>query len=354
MRRHNQQGVVSIMVTVILMIVVSLTVLGFAQIIRREQRTSLDNQLNTQAYYAAESGINNVASYISTNFTSAGQAIPQKTMCGTDPSPTSLWHNFTVGSVLDPSTNASYTCVLVNANPGNLKYDLTTDSGSVAFPVDTSADASPVGPISTLSFSWTKGDPSNLSPTTGCPSAATASLPSTTNWTCGYGVLRVDIVPGQSLNRSSFAGNQFTAFLMPTTGGSTAIPYTAGGNINSGTANQGVRAAATCDGVQCQATINVSSVSSNLLYVRAMMLYRNSTVSVTAYNSGNAALQLNNAQIMVDVTGKSQDVLKRIQVRMPLSSGGTYADYALQSIDSICKAFSSYDGYSNTANASCN
>ena len=55
---RNQDGLVSIIIVVILMIVISIIVLSFAKVVRNEQRQTLDRQLSTQAYYAAESGVN--------------------------------------------------------------------------------------------------------------------------------------------------------------------------------------------------------------------------------------------------------------------------------------------------------
>ena len=57
---------VAILVTMNLMIVISLIVLGFAQISRRNQRQSLDRQLSTQAFYAAETAVNDAADLIKT------------------------------------------------------------------------------------------------------------------------------------------------------------------------------------------------------------------------------------------------------------------------------------------------
>src|SRR5262245_28445627 len=53
----NQSGMAAIIVTLIIMIVLSLITLGFARIVNREQRQVADRQLNTQAFYAAESGV---------------------------------------------------------------------------------------------------------------------------------------------------------------------------------------------------------------------------------------------------------------------------------------------------------
>ena len=54
----DERGMVAIMIAMFLMIILSLITLGFLRLMQREQRQALDNSLSTQAYYAAESGIN--------------------------------------------------------------------------------------------------------------------------------------------------------------------------------------------------------------------------------------------------------------------------------------------------------
>lgn len=52
-----------------------------------------------------------------------------------------------------------------------------------------------------------------------------------------------------------------------------------------------------------------------------------------------------NGQVLIDVTGKAQDVLRRIQVRMSVKGGSArtnyagFSDYAIQSADSVCKLY---------------
>src|SRR5689334_20404193 len=79
----RQAGMVAIMVMLILMLVISLIVLGFAQISRRNQRQSLDRQLSTQAFYAAETGINDAAEIIK-NALAAGTTAADKPDCQSD------------------------------------------------------------------------------------------------------------------------------------------------------------------------------------------------------------------------------------------------------------------------------
>ncbi len=62
--KQNESGLAAIAVTMIIMGIVTLIVVGFATLMRREQRQALDQQLSTQAFYAAESGVNATRAYI--------------------------------------------------------------------------------------------------------------------------------------------------------------------------------------------------------------------------------------------------------------------------------------------------
>src|SRR5487761_1517319 len=62
--RQSQQGFASIVIAIVLVTVLALITTGFAQLSRREQQTALDKTLTNQAYYAAESGINDVYDYL--------------------------------------------------------------------------------------------------------------------------------------------------------------------------------------------------------------------------------------------------------------------------------------------------
>src|ERR1035438_10159281 len=113
----NQSGVVSIFVTLIIMIILSIVVIGFSQISRREARAALDRQLSTQAFYAAESGINDAYSIVNKAIGTPLGPIPATSQCN---SPSYI--NGTSNQI-DPTTNtASYTCLLVNVQPTYLTF----------------------------------------------------------------------------------------------------------------------------------------------------------------------------------------------------------------------------------------
>ena len=77
---RNQHGVASIFVVMILMTILALISIGFSHLMNRELRQSLDRQLSTEAYFAAESGVNDAKIYLANGGTdSAGCASPTDT-----------------------------------------------------------------------------------------------------------------------------------------------------------------------------------------------------------------------------------------------------------------------------------
>src|SRR3954463_2749341 len=119
-RQVKERGMVSILVTMLLMVVITLIVLGFAQISRRNQRQAVDRQLSTQAFYAAEAGINDARNLIKTAL-SSGATIPAKTDCTNGSGPAAAFYS-TLSPSLDTPNNVSYTCLMVDPAPKDLLY----------------------------------------------------------------------------------------------------------------------------------------------------------------------------------------------------------------------------------------
>ncbi len=336
-RLQKQDGMVSILITIILLIVVSLIVLGFAQIARRNQRQAVDRQLSTQAFYAAETGINDVRSLIKTAINN-GTAVPAKTDCTNGSGATAAFYS-ALQPTLSAANNVSYTCVMVNTAPPTLQYD---DIGypSTVVPVKSSNGAN----IDRIQLTWQSKD-GTAHPATGCPASA-GSFPTTGAWTatnCGYGVLRVDLVPtGGTLTMSGLQDNTMTSFFVPTSGGTTTVAYPAASPASRNGSNL---VAATCTDTGC--TMNITGLNADQYYMRLSSIYKNVRLQVNATDSSNNKLSLQGAQAMIDSTGKAQDILRRVQVRVPLtgSGGNQLSDYAIQTTDAVCKRFASMDGY---------
>lgn len=335
----KQRGMVSILVTMLLMIVISLIVLGFAQISRRNQRQATDRQLSTQAFYAAETGINDARDLIKTAL-STGSAIPAKTDCTPGSGPAAAFYGALVPS-LDTVNGVSYSCLMVDPNPPELVYD-DISAKSTVVPLTSASGTN----LASVKLQLITKDTSST-PATGCPNSVNNTFSTTTAWStsgCGFGVLRVDLVPTTgTLNAGILQDKTMTSFLVPMrTGGSSSIGYPGG---TASTNNPNNRVGMLCSGTSCSMTI--TGLNANQYYMRVSSIYKDVKLVVTARDSTNTVLSLNGAQAVIDATGKAQDVLRRVQVRVPLLpvNNSQLSDYAIETTDAICKRFIAMDGY---------
>ena len=325
-QRKQDEGVVSIIVTLVMLIVITLIVLGFAEISRNEQRSSLDDQLSTQAYYAAESGINDARSVIDAAVV-AGSAVQDKTICGNQ-------GNYTLSSTVDAIHNVSYTCVLVNSSPTTLVYNVGYSSTVV--PIISASGAA----FNTLQLSWKV--PAGLSGTAaGCYTnlANLDTLPVASGsgqWTCNYPLVRIDVLDANgALARANWGGNTATMFFVPFNSGSVAN--------STGLGARGTMIPARCNASSCVA--NITGLAGTTYYMRITTLYRtNSQLTIT---SGGKAFS--GAQATIDATGKAQDVLRRVLVAVDLTDANAYnvPSAAIISEDSVCKRFGATNGSFN-------
>ena len=117
---NKQQGFVSIIVTMIIIVFVTLVAVGFAFLARQNQNQNLNAQLSTQAYYAAESGVNDAVHYLTLGSQN------DTNLCNDPSSPTK---NSASTATLDSGGPVQYTCVLVNKSPDFLGFAPISDQG---------------------------------------------------------------------------------------------------------------------------------------------------------------------------------------------------------------------------------
>lgn len=334
--RLPERGMVSLMTTMVLMIVISLIVLGFAQLSRRTQRQSLDRQQSAQAFYAAESGINDVRELIQ-NAVAGGTTVPDKASCS-DLGPAGFYAS--LNPDIDAAKDIKYSCLLVDASPTELRYS-SIGTTSTIVPMTSASGAN----FSTIKLSL-QSKVVGGTPIPGCPASTTNALKTASAWTCGYGLLRFDLVPtaGGGLTADGLRASTMTTFAVPfSSGGAASIPYVAN------TANTNNLVGMQCNNTGCNLTI--SGLSQNSYYMRITSLYRDMAMQVTATDASGGAVEISGAQAVIDSTGKAQDVLRRIQVNVPLraTSQNELSDYAIQSTDAICKRYSVMQGYFDTS-----
>lgn len=344
---RDQRGFASIVIALILIVVLALLTVGFAQLARREQQTALDKQLATQAYYASESGINDTQQLIQKVLASPG-GIP-----GLLPSLNSLTPpSAGLGGSEDPNqcldqqgfpgvphgninlgTGVSYSCVLLNLTPPNMVWS------GVSPDADRSTTFSTTGALKSLTVFWGSHD----NHTTPQPSltADNEFAPSAT-WVSGGhpAVLQVSFTPLAAVDRGSLINNTFNVFLYPSTGG--------GGSVTYDTANQGQVIGSACSGsgtYTCKVDINgIPGAVGEQFLIHIVDYYDSSDISVgNAKDAGGTQLDFVDGQAIIDSTGRARTVLKRLQVYAPLKATAPVPPYALEG-QNVCKRFSTFPG----------
>jgi Tfp pilus assembly protein PilX len=324
-----EQGLVSIIVVMILMGILVLISTSFALLMRREQRQVLDRQLSTQAFYAAESGINDVAAKIN--------SINNVTSCaGT-------------GSNLDTANNVGYTCVLVNKNPDSVVYDPVSTDTSTIVRLQSESGL----PITRIDLSWEDDSNSGVGnkfvPTSNndflLPQAGVTD-PETDNLTAsdGTGILRATIMPvpnTASTTQGALTAAAKTYVLYPRVDSSLASPneFSSADGVNENARFLDGKCNTGSTPYYCNARItNLGGTNSGVVYLRLKSIYKATAVTVKIYNgSPGTPTNIINAQAVIDSTGRAADVLRRIQVRIPIKGSYLYPEFAIDSLDTICK-----------------
>lgn len=338
--QNSQQGMAAIIIVMVLMFVISVIVLGFAQIVRREQRNALDNQLATQAYYAAESGLNLAQQKVKAKL---AEGLTEQNNC-TDESTSG--YGITSSDLLI-GQNAEITCVLIDPELDTLEYQ-KIDMNAVPILVKATS-----GTISDIFVSWELSK-EGLQSVAGCVGGDDL-VPDSTSRPCEQPILRLDFVPVRGdLDATSAPGRQFTTFLSPRSGTPpTGVNYTAG-SVSS-IPNVSCRVAKSADSPRtCTARISTLADQQQAYALRIMSIYGQSNVTVFA-RSGASPVKLIEGQVLIDVTARAADVLKRLQARMPVSGSENVPDFAVTAGGGVCKRYQisggvpSIDGQSPTS-----
>lgn len=351
----NEEGIVSITLTMVMILVISLTVVGFTQVANRNSREALDRQLSNQAYYAAETGVNDAMNRIA-QLIQTGQVIPTQDDC--NKSKDNGGYTQSDGKV-GAIEGVAYTCLLVNPQPSDLQYDNVSSSAVVSSlnAVDSDGNATDLGEhILEWKTENPKASGASINKCT-VGSSSSPSLPKSEDWPkqCPYGLLSVDLTPIQTDTVADplvAMQKTMSLFIYPKAGSTNdndipnvAYEYANPNNtsIYSTSAPQARIVTANCDESVCK--IRLSGLNFTNAYVKVRSVYKPSeTFRIAATDNKH----FERSQAIVDVTGKAQDVLKRIQVRISLVGGvggstrtdvAGFSDYALQTSDSLCKRY---------------
>lgn len=167
----DERGLVAIFSTLIIMTILTLLVISFSNIAKDEINNASNDQLSTQAFYAAESGVNDayqtISNIIAANINNPNpwQNIPTQTQACTSINGASTYtYVYPVPSatqesnILNSGDNTQYSCLLVNPTPSVLEYSVANSQAQV-IPLISSNNAN----INDITIAWSNSSPASCS-----------------------------------------------------------------------------------------------------------------------------------------------------------------------------------------------
>jgi Tfp pilus assembly protein PilX len=345
----NENGVVAIFTALILIVVITIIVIAFAQIARNESSASFNNQLSTEAYYAAESGLNDVSAVVSYDASHPPLMPTGNSNC---------LSGIESGTTAVLAQNVSITCVSLNTSPPVLSSGGGAGSQQI-FNIGSGNPGSPEISSINISYSSTNSTtpyaPSNCPPTSG-------EFPPSSGWgnNCPP-VLEVDLVPTSNDSGTGYdyytydelvlEQNSTTFYLYPTNNSGTTAPYytaVAQGSVTPVDCNNNA------PNYTCQFSIGENSTFT-AASLKIISFYNGSDLTISAGSStSSSVVQNTQGNVAVDVTANADGTLKRTQVDISTGSSSSTSiapppEYAVQSNTSLCKRIVvGGNSYSNT------
>lgn len=339
MHKHqdsSQSGFVSIVVAMIIMTILTLITIGFAQIMAREQRQALDRQLSTQAFYAAESGVNDVERAVrSGDLSSFGATCTAPKDISTD------------GSIKN-------TCTTYSAGVPDIRFDSVAPNpySPTVFPIRTSPGTLASLTITFNASNYIGGSVNDFRPSTNTDLPTYGTGGST--WNASTGLMKVYLIPfDNGMSRQSILNTAAYFFLYPQrSAGTTAINFS---DVSG--ANYGSIVPVRCNNTSgCVVTINgISGLAYDDMYMAINTVYQPNDIVIDAVNTSGASQEFRDVQAIVDSTGRTTDVVRRIQVRLPMGDQITAPMAAIVVADpagSLCKLINTTP-FSTTQEAPC-
>ena len=335
-KSSDERGFASLVVGMILVVVLALLVVGFGQLSLHEQRQALSSQLSTQAYYAAETGvddaIHDLTTYDSTIHDTYlhGGSTPNisNTTC-MDPAAAPAGA-YTASNTIGSLTNdVSYSCLLVSLTTNSLVY-------SNVQPDDARTVVFSAANLQNLTLTW--GD------TTNSTNFASPFPNLTTTGAWHYpGVIQFSITPiTGAVDRGSLTNAAFAVYAYPSSNNGNVATYSTAYTSGSDQGRIVPGNCGTAGPALCSITLNSIPTPASAYVVHFVDFYDPSNVTLTGTDGSGSPVSFTGGQAVIDVTGKAKYVLKRLQVRIPLNSPA-FPNYAIQAQD-ICKRMESMPG----------
>ncbi len=324
--RQNENGFASLVVGLILIVVLGLMTVGFARLSRHEQQQALDSQLASEANYAAESGINDAINGIQNNLISSATPLINTGSCLTLPLPG------TTSNYINTTDDVSYSCVIVYLKTAALEYGDVNygDSRSI---VTSASNPNNGNPLTSLTINWGSNDDHTQFP------AVNTKFPAFSTWnTSNYlPVIQLSVTPlSATMSRTALINDAYTIFLYPSSSGPNTHAYNVADQVANNTDGTIVPGNCTAAAAPYDCKVTITGITGTGQYlIHLLDFYDASNIRMTGTDSGGNQVEFSGGQAQIDVTGKAQDVLKRLDVSVPIN-GSSFPSYAIEA-QNICK-----------------
>ncbi len=349
---NNDRGVVSLLVTLIFIIVIGLIVLGFSEVSRNQANQTLANQLNSSASYAALSGINEIQNKIINGNLSDNSG----TCCP-----------ITTGNCplsFASSNSSTITCYSYNKTPSSLIANLNTSQGKLIHILPTNPKGDTYFKLS-FDFQTTNMiDDSKCIP--GYNSSNNKHLPEfftfsslEYNQNCSPGLIRADLSPAPfNDDGNTLAAKSSTIFMSPKSDKASQLSTTAYPLhiYSSLPTSPSIVYGESFNTTPSHTTVTIHCTFFNNLceWINLRSIYAPVTVKITANsfttNASYTSDSFQDSQYQIDVTAKSQNVVKRYVAAVNSKSTPTQVpNFAIQTTKSICKLVGIGDPYGSVS-----
>lgn len=365
-----ESGFVSILTVILFMIFISLIVVAFMTIVSDDNRQTTDNDLSQNALSAARSGIEEgkrILLYCEQSPTPAActDAVLNSTQCDafTTADGQTIANALSIpyksnGEVSVGGNDAYqqfFTCLTITRDTASVEDKVTSASDYIVKLQTVNND-----PFDTLNISWKSLSDSAY----GFPTGGVGTWTSETNWKQGTSarppVLRVQLIPYQETDFDLTAPdaldeiekNSKTVFIAPC-----MTPLAPGCTSNNAVSTMDIRQPAgvkrtgtapvtyaPCSGTSsytCTTKLSFLIPSppakQPTFYARISIIYGQNAMVSLAPSKGGVPVRLWNVQPLIDVTGRTNDVFRRVRARVSHDPGIALPRYAIDSAAPICK-----------------
>jgi Tfp pilus assembly protein PilX len=340
----NQRGFVSIFTVLFFIVFIMVITVGFLRVVSQEQQQSTNDSLTASALSAAKSGIEDGKRALLLYNTTTDSSLKDSLRAAFDERRCDGIFNSSNGTIVDSlelsrdgkvaesaNLQQSYTCLTITANTDDFVGKLSEGTSDI-IPLRGEAD------FTKFSIGW-HGTSPNLD---GAPRAYSpgSQLRTRPAWlTAGYpALMRLQLI---AVPKGTYSLDQIesqTQFIVP--GKSGIIPYdvTMTGGL-SVIGCQGFPPANVTAEYAC--TTNVVSPypsADKILYLRVTALYRDTNIQLKLANA-TGPVKFDMVEPIVDSTGKTTDVYRRVQARVRLDGQVQLPEYVLETGNNLCKNF---------------